>query len=131
MGSFANGVMSMSRIRQASTGAPEPDVAGILGADKGGAGVADRLSVTIFSDYVCPFCYLGLPVAARLQRELPEQVEVKWKAFELRPEPAPLLDPRGAYLARVWSEAVYPLAREPWSEAAQEAEGGRRLGLVG
>ncbi|MFQ5840684.1 MAG: DsbA family protein, partial [Candidatus Methylomirabilales bacterium] len=28
----------------------------------------------------------------------------------LRPEPAPLLDPRGEYLTRVWSQAVYPMA---------------------
>lgn len=74
--------------------------------------MADRVSVKIFSDYVCPFCYLGLPGGDRLQRELRDQVEVEWKAFELRPEPAPLLDPRGEYLARVWSEVVYPLARE-------------------
>ncbi len=37
-------------------------------------------------------------------------VEVFWKAFELRPEPVPTLDPRGEYLARVWRDAVYPLA---------------------
>ena len=57
--------------------------------------MADKVSVKIFSDYVCPFCYLGLPAAARLQRELRDQVEVEWKAFELRPEPAPLLGREG------------------------------------
>jgi predicted DsbA family dithiol-disulfide isomerase len=70
--------------------------------------VADEASVKIFSDYVCPFCYLGLPAAARLEGELQDQAEVEWKALELRPEPAPLLAPGGQYLARVWSEAVYP-----------------------
>jgi len=74
--------------------------------------VVDKVKVTIFSDYVCPFCYLGLPVAERLQKELGDRVEVDWKAFELRPEPAPLLDPQGEYLTRVWSQAVYPLAKE-------------------
>lgn len=37
-------------------------------------------------------------------------VEVVWRAFELRPEFAPTLDPRGEYLRRVWESSVYPLA---------------------
>ena len=37
-------------------------------------------------------------------------VEIVWKAFELRPEPAPTLDPKGEYLTRVWRTSVYPLA---------------------
>jgi predicted DsbA family dithiol-disulfide isomerase len=37
-------------------------------------------------------------------------VEVVWKAFELRPDPAPSLDPAGEYLTRVWRDSVYPLA---------------------
>jgi predicted DsbA family dithiol-disulfide isomerase len=37
-------------------------------------------------------------------------VEVVWRAFELRPEPVPTLDPAGEYLRRVWRDSVYPLA---------------------
>jgi predicted DsbA family dithiol-disulfide isomerase len=37
-------------------------------------------------------------------------VEVVWRAFELRPEPVPALDPQGDYLQRVWKASVYPLA---------------------
>ncbi len=37
-------------------------------------------------------------------------VEVIWRAYELRPEPAPTLDPNGEYLQRVWNQSVYPLA---------------------
>jgi predicted DsbA family dithiol-disulfide isomerase len=37
-------------------------------------------------------------------------VEIVWKAFELRPEPVPTLDPAGGYLTRVWQGSVYPLA---------------------
>ncbi|MDQ3803335.1 MAG: hypothetical protein M3416_05715 [Acidobacteriota bacterium] len=36
--------------------------------------------------------------------------EVVWRAFELRPEPVPALDPNGEYLRRVWRSSVYPLA---------------------
>lgn len=37
-------------------------------------------------------------------------VEIVWRAFELRPEPVPTLDPAGEYLTRVWQNSVYPLA---------------------
>lgn len=37
-------------------------------------------------------------------------VELIWRAFELRPEPVPTLDPKGDYLQRAWSTSVYPLA---------------------
>ena len=37
-------------------------------------------------------------------------MEIVWRAFELRPEPVPTLDPNGEYLHRVWSSSVYPLA---------------------
>ena len=37
-------------------------------------------------------------------------VQIIWRAFELRPEPVPSLDPKGDYLQRAWSTAVYPLA---------------------
>lgn len=45
-----------------------------------------------------------------MKRRIPE-LEVVWRAFELRPEPVPTLDPRGDYLQRAWSQSVYPLAR--------------------
>jgi len=37
-------------------------------------------------------------------------IEVIWRAFELRPEPVPTLDPKGDYLQRAWTTSVYPLA---------------------
>lgn len=37
-------------------------------------------------------------------------VEIIWRAFELRPEPVPVLDPRGEYLRGAWKNSVYPLA---------------------
>jgi predicted DsbA family dithiol-disulfide isomerase len=37
-------------------------------------------------------------------------VEIIWRAYELRPEPIPALDPDGEYLTRVWRDSVYPLA---------------------
>jgi predicted DsbA family dithiol-disulfide isomerase len=46
-------------------------------------------------------------------RELIESdpnVEVLWRAFELRPEPVPMIDPNSEYLRRVWSDSVAPQA---------------------
>ena len=68
--------------------------------------------VVVWSDYVCPFCYLELPVLDRLEREAGVPVAVEWRAYELRPDPVPTLDPDGAYLHRVWNQSVYPMARE-------------------
>lgn len=39
-------------------------------------------------------------------------MEIVWRAFELRPEPVPTLDPRGDYLERAWRTSVYPLAEK-------------------
>jgi predicted DsbA family dithiol-disulfide isomerase len=41
-----------------------------------------------------------------------QDVELIWRAFELRPEPVPSLDPKGDYLQRAWSTSVYPLAKK-------------------
>lgn len=37
-------------------------------------------------------------------------VQLIWRAFELRPEPVPMIDPDSEYLRRVWSDSVSPLA---------------------
>jgi predicted DsbA family dithiol-disulfide isomerase len=39
-----------------------------------------KLHITAYSDYVCPWCYIGLQRIERLQREFP--VEVEWRPFE-------------------------------------------------
>ncbi len=66
--------------------------------------------ITVFSDYVCPFCYLEEPDLARVREEYGEAVEVDWRAYELRPDSIPTLDPDGEYLHRVWNASVYPMA---------------------
>lgn len=71
-----------------------------------------NVRITVWSDYVCPFCYLEEPVLDRVRREYGERVELEWRAFELRPAPVSTLDPNGEYLQTVWNQAVYPMARE-------------------
>lgn len=70
------------------------------------------IRIDVWSDYVCPFCYLELPPIQRLQEQYAGQVEVTWRAFELRPEPKPTLDPDGEYLHTTWNRSVYPMAAE-------------------
>ena len=48
-----------------------------------------RARITVFSDYICPFCYLEEPDLARVREEYGEAVEVDWRAYELRPDPIP------------------------------------------
>ena len=41
-------------------------------------------SITVFSDYVCPFCYLGRKSLERYQEERDDELEVEWHPFDLR-----------------------------------------------
>jgi predicted DsbA family dithiol-disulfide isomerase len=98
--------------------------------------------ILVWSDYVCPFCYLERPVLERIQAELGDGVEIDWRSFELRPAPEPTLDPNAEYLHRVWSQSVYPMAEargvnlklppvQPRSRRAHEAaEFARGAGLL-
>ncbi|BDT60860.1 DSBA oxidoreductase [Massilia varians] len=70
------------------------------------------IRIDVWSDYVCPFCYLELPPIRRLQEQYAGQVDVVWRAFELRPAPKPTLDPDGEYLHTTWNRSVYPMAAE-------------------
>lgn len=70
-----------------------------------------RVRITVFSDYVCPSCYLEEPDLARVREEYGEAIGLDWRAYELRPDLAPTLDPDGDYLLRVWNASVYPMAR--------------------
>jgi hypothetical protein len=49
-------------------------------------------------------------VVERLELEFAGQVQVRWRAYELRAEPEPTLDPAGDYLRDIWASAVYPMA---------------------
>ena len=42
------------------------------------------IKITLFSDYACPFCYVGKGILKKLSSEYP--LEVTWVPFELHPE---------------------------------------------
>jgi predicted DsbA family dithiol-disulfide isomerase len=60
-----------------------------------------RARITVFSDYVCPFCYLEDPDLRRVKERFGDDVKIEWRAYELRPDPIPTLD-----------RPLFPAARE-------------------
>ena len=68
------------------------------------------LKVQVFSDYVCPYCFLTEGPLNEAVADLEGAVEVEWMPFELRPFPTPTLEPEGDYLQGGWQQSVYPMA---------------------
>lgn len=66
--------------------------------------------ITVYSDYVCPYCLLAERVLSDVIGE--RDIRIIWRAFELRPDPVPTLRPEDSYLPAVWRESVYPLAEK-------------------
>jgi predicted DsbA family dithiol-disulfide isomerase len=54
--------------------------------------------LTIFSDYVCPWCYVGQGVVEKLKEEY--NVDVEWRPFYLRPDTPPEGMPLPDYVLR-------------------------------
>ena len=42
------------------------------------------LKVIVYSDYICPFCFIGKERVDRLEEKF--EIDVKWKGFEIHPE---------------------------------------------
>lgn len=47
----------------------------------------DTLKLTVYSDYVCPWCYVGQGAVEKLTKEFP--VELTWRPYYLRPDTPP------------------------------------------
>lgn len=54
------------------------------------------LKISMFSDFVCPFCYIGFEVLRKLKPEF--ELEVQWRGFQIHPEwPAEGMAPEQFY----------------------------------
>ncbi|HET7275052.1 MAG TPA: DsbA family protein [Longimicrobiaceae bacterium] len=63
------------------------------------------VSVTVFSDFTCPFSYVTEAALRKIASA--DGIDIVYRAFELYPDPAPLRWPGGS---AGWNEAVRPLA---------------------
>ncbi len=71
-----------------------------------------HISVKIYSDYVCPFCFLAEePLIQAVDSFDSAHIDIEWMPFELRPYPTPTLKPEGQYLKEAWKHSVYPMAQ--------------------
>jgi predicted DsbA family dithiol-disulfide isomerase len=43
------------------------------------------MKISVFSDYVCPFCYIGTETLRKIQPEVPP-FTLEWKGFQIHPE---------------------------------------------
>jgi predicted DsbA family dithiol-disulfide isomerase len=43
------------------------------------------MQITVFSDYICPFCYIGIETLRKVQSEVPP-FSLEWKGFQIHPE---------------------------------------------
>lgn len=71
---------------------------------------AAMLTIEVYSDYVCPYCFLAEAPLETAVEQFPGRATIEWRPFELRPYPTPTLRPDGDYLQKAWSTSVYPLA---------------------
>lgn len=70
------------------------------------------MNIVIFSDYVCPFCFIGEEVLKNALISCNIKAHLEWIHIELRPYPQPTLKPEGEYLQTIWTETIYPMAEK-------------------
>ncbi|WP_232700744.1 DsbA family oxidoreductase [Halobacterium wangiae] len=46
--------------------------------------MSETNEITVYSDYVCPFCYLGRQSLAEYQENREDRLEIDWRPFDLR-----------------------------------------------
>lgn len=73
----------------------------------------ERIDVVVWSDYLCPWCYLGLDRAAYLEEH--HDAVVTWMPYDLHPE-----IPEGGVDARRAYERVAPGQREAYMERLRD-----------
>ena len=64
--------------------------------------------IQVFSDYTCPFCLLGQVALNRVAAKTGAQIV--WRAYQLRKEGPPRMEPRGEAMNRGWRDTVLPMA---------------------
>ncbi|WP_243523122.1 DsbA family protein [Bacillus pseudomycoides] len=69
------------------------------------------VKIKVYSDFICPFCFLGTGPLDEVVKE--KGVKVEWMPFELRPSPSPKIDPRiQPRVMEAWNSFIYPTAKK-------------------
>ncbi|MFD0618334.1 DsbA family protein [Paenibacillus sp. GCM10027629] len=69
------------------------------------------VKIKVYSDFICPFCFLGTGPLDEVVKE--KDVKVEWMPFELRPSPSPKIDPRTQpRVMEAWNSFIYPTAKK-------------------
>jgi predicted DsbA family dithiol-disulfide isomerase len=63
------------------------------------------LKIKMYSDFICPFCYVGFEVCRKLKPEF--DLELDWRGFQIHPE-----WPSEGMLASEWRNGMDPAARQ-------------------
>ena len=63
------------------------------------------LKIKMYSDFICPFCYIGFEVFRKLKPEF--DLELDWRGFQIHPE-----WPSEGMLASEWRNGMDPAARQ-------------------
>lgn len=84
------------------------------------------LNVSVYSDYTCPWCYIGAARLEQLKEELGDEVELRteWKPFEIHPEVPQEGMPVDAlpYPRAHWEAMVAQLRQQAASEGLEMTE---------
>ena len=69
------------------------------------------LKIRAYSDFICPFCFLAKAPLEEAIRD--KDVEIEWMPFELRPSPAPPIDPwQDPSKLKGWESYITPTAQK-------------------
>jgi len=69
------------------------------------------VKIKAYSDFICPFCFLGKGPLDEIAKE--KDVEVEWMPFELRPNPYPKIDPwQDPAKLSSWDSFILPAAKK-------------------
>src|SRR5262249_21906184 len=102
---------------------------GVRAASVRGAVMGAPVRLIVWSDYLCPWCYVAATRLHRLREEFGDQVELEWRSYLLRPHPdrAPTLEQFRTYTQSWARPAPAPVwgrrdrsrrrraCRPPWS----------------
>ena len=81
-----------------------------------------ELRVTVFSDYICPFCYVGYHRLKRLRDAY--DLKINWRFIEIHPETSPDGEPVASleYPSEQWNQLMHNLEAVASEEGIALAE---------